>query len=111
MTQVRVEYLRWITVYLWNCGIPACDHEQKEFRLLAYTSLGDLRSSLLPRLQELTTERFQELRNYALLWVERQDSEKLTKWFADFDLEQRIASSRAKQPKPEHYSSRIDATV
>jgi hypothetical protein len=109
MTQeVLLEYLRWITVYLWNCKIPACDHEQKEFRLLDYTSLGDLRRSVLRKLQGLELNRCLELRNHACSWVDTQDSEKLRAWFAAFDDEEQVAQSK---PRGDAERSLIDLVL
>jgi hypothetical protein len=106
VTQVRAPYLRMITVYLWNCKIPACDHEQEEFRLLAYTSLCELRASLLQKLQSLPIERVYKLCNHAWLWINAQNNEQLNSWFADFDVEQKLAISR---PRPSADLSLIDA--
>lgn len=86
MTQVRKEYLRWITVYLWRCGIAACDHVEPEFKRLNYTGINALRISVLNKFKELPTERFLELRDIAGLWVCHQHTDTIEAWFKEFDV-------------------------
>lgn len=95
MTQVSIGHLRSITVYLWNCGIPACDHKQVEFRLLNYCGLDALRTSVLVRLQGLTTEQVLELRDAAATWIGLQSPERRVVLFDQFDEEHNLANYHA----------------
>lgn len=96
MAQVQIDQLGWITVYLWNCGIAACDHQQKEFRLLNYCCIGDLRKSLIVKLENLPEERVQELRDFAIGWAAIQNDKLLKMMLDQFDVEQNLQSGEGR---------------